>query len=270
MLCETLYEEPLEGSLNMAIDDVRLTYGEANPDAPLCLRFYRWSEPTLSLGYFQKLEDRKLHPPSEECAIVRRASGGGAILHDHELTYSLVAPAKHPLAREPKKMYDIMHEALVAALQGFDVTAWTNDTSCSAESKTPRKEKPFLCFQRFTCMDVFIADSTNSGPDDQSAIKNKANKKKICGSAQRQRGGAVLQHGSILLRKSAMAPELPGIVDLTGKDIGPSQLAEAMLDRLKALNGWELQPEVDGQKALVPAVQNAQSRYLAPAWLGRR
>ncbi len=61
------------------------------------LRFYQWNQPTLSLGYFQSYEDRGRHAASQECTVVRRQTGGGAILHDRELTYSLILPATHPL-----------------------------------------------------------------------------------------------------------------------------------------------------------------------------
>ena len=75
----------------MAVDEVLLDAAAVREQ--LSLRFYGWSEPTLSLGYFQRVADRKQHIASRECPLVRRLSGGGAILHDDELTYSFATPA---------------------------------------------------------------------------------------------------------------------------------------------------------------------------------
>ena len=80
------------------------------------LRFYQWSEPTLSLGYFQRYDDRHQHAASRKCAVVRRQSGGGAILHDRELTYSLTLPASHPLTRDATALYTAVHNAFIQAL----------------------------------------------------------------------------------------------------------------------------------------------------------
>src|SRR5690242_18095105 len=87
-----LIDSAVDGPRSMAIDEALLE--SAAGGGPLTLRFYQWSEPTLSLGYFQRYEDRSLHPASLDCPIVRRPTGGGAILHDKELTYSLALPGK--------------------------------------------------------------------------------------------------------------------------------------------------------------------------------
>src|SRR5688500_20216584 len=99
MTSRLLLDVPAPGAWNMAVDEALLE--SAALENRCTLRFYRWSEPTLSLGYFQRYEDRRQHAASLSCACVRRASGGGAILHDHELTYSLAVPPTHPLARSP-------------------------------------------------------------------------------------------------------------------------------------------------------------------------
>ena len=88
--CRLLFDTPAEGAWNMAVDE---TLGEIAAESGIAtLRFYGWSRPTLSLGYFQNYDERLSHSASMNCAIVRRASGGGAILHDRELTYSLALP----------------------------------------------------------------------------------------------------------------------------------------------------------------------------------
>lgn len=174
----------------MAVDEALLEAAEARP-APATLRFYQWAVPTLSLGYFQRHEDRRSHAPSLACPLVRRASGGGAILHDREWTYSLVLPAAHGFSRQPGRLYDGVHEALVAVL-----CAWGVQASVCAAPRTRSGAEPFLCFLRRVPGDVLVAGG------------------KVLGSAQRRRRAAVLQHGSLLLRASSAAPELPGLLDL--------------------------------------------------------
>ena len=91
-----LLDPPGDGAWNMAVDETLL---EAAAAEGLCsLRFYQWAEPTLSLGYFQAYADRNQHEASRQSAVVRRASGGGAIMHDFDVTYSLAVPERHPLA----------------------------------------------------------------------------------------------------------------------------------------------------------------------------
>src|SRR4051812_39572627 len=93
--CSLIIDAPADGAWNMALDEALLHAAES--DGTATLRFYGWREPTLSLGYFQKHVDRALHSASENCTLVRRTSGGGAILHDRELTYSIALPKSHRL-----------------------------------------------------------------------------------------------------------------------------------------------------------------------------
>src|SRR5262245_41637676 len=90
-----LVSEPESGVRNMAIDEALLNaVGEGQ--SPPTLRFYCWRSPTISLGYFQPLSDVELQPSAIRALdLVRRTTGGGAILHDLEVTYSLVLPIGH-------------------------------------------------------------------------------------------------------------------------------------------------------------------------------
>ncbi len=121
MRCRLLRDPPASGDWNMAVDEALLE--SAAGESQGALRFYAWRPATLSLGYFQQTRDRRRHAASRACDIVRRPSGGGAILHDDELTYCLVTPARHPLSRNAEALYQAMHRELVAALRQWSITA---------------------------------------------------------------------------------------------------------------------------------------------------
>ena len=177
----------------MALDEALLDTVAEDPSFAL-LRTYGWTEPTLSLGYFQPIAQAEADPRWHGVPVVRRPTGGGAIWHHHELTYALVVPAAHPLARPAAALYHAVHSALAALLRRHGV-----DTAPrGAAPPSPSAPRPFLCF----------ADR-----DPEDLVCQGA---KIVGSAQRRRSGAILQHGSMLLRHSSFTPEFPGVGDLVG------------------------------------------------------
>ncbi len=118
-----LIDPPLDGPANMARDEAILAcVGEGS--SPPTLRFYRWDPPTISLGYFQAISDYEaLADPAGSLAVVRRLTGGGAILHDRELTYSLTVPSAHPLIQSagPNGLYAHVHAAFAALLARYGV-----------------------------------------------------------------------------------------------------------------------------------------------------
>ena len=166
------------------------------------LRFYQWSEPTLSLGYFQRYADRLSHEPSRDCPAVRRSTGGGALVHHHELTYSLVLPPGDPLARDAVALTCLAHKALIDAIEEL-VGVSQQLTTCGDAIKSTSKAEPFLCFQRRSQGDVIVSNTQKSHRSD-----------KVCGSAQRRRRGAMLQHGGVILERSPQAPEISGLGEL--------------------------------------------------------
>lgn len=187
-LVHVILDEPQPGVRNMAVDEALLE--ESLKSGTIFLRLYRWSEATVSLGYFQRPDDQQLDPRLAHLPTVRRLSGGGAILHHHELTYSCCLPPKHPLARQPSQLYEQIHAAIIAALseQGIEIARRGRTASGPNE--------PFLCFLREAAPDLVVRGH------------------KVLGSAQRRRRGAVLQHGSLLLRASEHTPEILGLCDL--------------------------------------------------------
>jgi lipoyl(octanoyl) transferase len=177
------------GSWNMATDEYLLE--AALSDGLKAVRMYRWEEPTVSLGYFQDSDDEALSTTFQNLAAVRRLSGGGAILHHHELTYSFVIPADDPLTQIPTELYGRVHKAIIDVLRDFGA-----DCSMRGEDNA-KSDEPFLCFVRGDRHDIHC------------------NGHKVVGSAQRRRKGAVLQHGSIILERSTHAPQIPGLRDLS-------------------------------------------------------
>jgi len=190
--------QPLSGPRNMAVDEALLESVAAG--APATFRVYAWSEATISLGYFQR-ETPEIEPGGRfhGLAAVRRLSGGGAILHHREITYSCCVPGSHPLASDPTQLYDQIHRVICDTLAGFGATL-------IPRGEHEGDDKPFLCYARGDRRDLVF------------------NGFKIVGSAQRRRHRAVLQHGSILLRRSPFLPEFPGLLDLARIDLDEHRL----------------------------------------------
>ena len=202
MDCRLIIDEPSDGAWNMAVDEALLLSVGGAGQGSATLRFYRWRQPTLSLGYFQRHADRQSHHASRDCPLVRRSTGGGAILHDQELTYSFAIAVNSHVGVDLRDYYFAFHETLIATLQTFEVEA----ELCSPPPTSKEREEPFLCFQRRAEGDVLLQGY------------------KICGSAQRRHRGALLQHGSLLLNKSPAAPELPGANNLAQQAVTPEQI----------------------------------------------
>jgi lipoyl(octanoyl) transferase len=175
------------GVWNMAFDEFLLR--QALDQNQAAVRIYGWETATVSLGYFQK-DNREVDARLTELPIVRRLSGGGAILHHHEITYSIALPKSHGLTNNPGQLYRVAHDVIVDHLIAANVSAQYRG------EVEHRNDDPFLCFARQDPNDLVI------------------NNTKIVGSAQRRRRGAILQHGSILLKASSFVPELHGIEDI--------------------------------------------------------
>ncbi|QDU84409.1 Octanoyltransferase LipM [Planctomycetes bacterium Pla163] len=179
---------PLESrtpAQNLAVDDALLVRGG---DVPV-LRLYTWEPAALSLGYFQKLEDvPAAHMPGLE--VVRRFTGGGAIHHAHELTFSIAAPASDPLYRGPvADSYCRVHALLEGALAEFGVASALRCDQALASDRTGTG----MCFHGSTAQDLVW-----TGTDGE--------RRKGVGSAQRRSGGRVLHHGSIKLAPDPLEP----------------------------------------------------------------
>jgi len=165
----------LDAYTNMAIDEAIFAMRE-KLGLPATLRFYAWKPAAISIGYFQRIEDPSLKEyKRQKLTIVRRLTGGGAILHRSEITYSLACSThEFPLFRDIIKTQQLVHEAIILGLQNLGINA-------ELERKQTKKPDPYFCFVRPSKYDVVEEGE------------------KIVGSAQRRRSRAFFQHGSILM-----------------------------------------------------------------------
>lgn len=182
------------------------------------VRIYRWELPTVSLGYFQKNE---VHASLAHLPRVRRLTGGGAILHHREITYSCALPADHPLADQSEQLYETVHTAIIDCLASHGAPLQMRGTTVHAEGGF--HAEPFLCFGRQDARDLVVAE------------------RKVVGSAQRRRRGAMLQHGSIVLEQSPFSIDFPGIRDLFPDSRWPA--AEELMRELGSGLAAALYPE---------------------------
>ncbi|MCS6909885.1 MAG: lipoate--protein ligase family protein [Anaerolineales bacterium] len=175
-----LLTPPLDGPLNMAVDEALLD-AVAEGRSPPTLRLFAWTPPCLSLGYAQPLSDVDMERlRAHGWDLVRRPTGGRAILHTDELTYSVIAPMDEPrVLGGVIESYRRLSAGLLRGLQilGLHVRAYKKT---AAPNPSPSTSLP-VCFEV---------------PSDYEIT---ANGRKLLGSAQVRKRGAVLQHGSLPL-----------------------------------------------------------------------
>ncbi len=242
----------------MAADQALLASVSAG--GPAVLRFYRWHQPTLSLGYFQPVSQRSEHPDSQALPRVRRSTGGGAIVHDQELTYSLTLPIVDRARRSVQRVYDAVHRAIRAVLadEGIVLQRFADSAAARVRRDAMPTIEPFLCFQRRTDEDLILAGY------------------KVVGSAQRRSARAVLQHGSLLLRASAAAPQLPGINDLAARPVSWASLTERLPERLGQQLAAAGKPRIRWEASEWQAAERTSAgqieaeRFAEPSWNDRR
>jgi lipoate-protein ligase A len=164
---------------NMAIDEA-IFRGNQRSDSPPTLRFYSWSPPSISLGYFQKTSEEV---NVEACRsysvdIVRRPTGGKAVLHEHDVTYAVVAKENNPLfPADILGTYKVISGCIADALSELGI-----ETEMASDGRASHDELlKAACFSSPSRYELLVT------------------KRKICGSAQVRSRGVFLQHGSILL-----------------------------------------------------------------------
>jgi len=171
-------------AMNMAIDRAILQLA-ANGKSPPTLRLYTWNPPAVSLGYFQ----RKRGPNPEVCQrlgldLVRRPSGGRAVLHKGDLTYAVVAGVSDGIPYDANLAYRLISKGLLIGLRSLGVSAEVCEASNGAS-------QPAICFLRPAPGEIVYRG------------------KKFVGNAQAWAGETLLQHGSI-----AVEPQIDYLTEL--------------------------------------------------------
>jgi len=165
---------------NMAIDEAILLSADSGKSIPT-LRFYGWNPPAVSLGYFQDF-NREVN--IKKCRslgvdIVRRPTGGKAVLHENEITYAVISQKDNPLFPDNiLGTYKVISSCLVRALVSIGIDASIAESSHNQNGTNLLKS---LCFSEPSRFELLVDG------------------RKICGSAQVRTKNAFLQHGSLLL-----------------------------------------------------------------------
>ena len=215
----------LPGSLNMAIDRALLSSYESG-EAPPTLRFYRWAPPAVSLGYFQKSHGIDLAFCREQgIDVVCRPTGGRAVLHQNDLTYSVVAGTPDGIPFSLDAAYRLICDALLAGFRRLGFEAGRGD-------EATKSSQPDICFLRSA-----VGDLVYRG-------------RKFVGSAQTWSRQSLLQHGSIILesqvntwvsmvlldqcRKEKLLRELEtrttSMREILGRAVAHDEVREAIVD----------------------------------------
>ena len=174
---------PNIGAYNMAVDEELLARAQAGETTPM-LRLYSWDPPTVSIGRFQKIGTAV---DVEACRrrgidIVRRVTGGRAVLHNQELTYSIIARTDDPLfPTNVHGTYKIIAAGLLQGLRNLGIPAEMVSRSSRHAALVKKDTKDPACFSSPSWYEILVHG------------------RKIIGSAQRRLSGAFLQHGSILI-----------------------------------------------------------------------
>ncbi|MGN7468785.1 lipoate--protein ligase family protein [Brevibacillus sp. SAFN-007a] len=175
--------EAMSPAMNMAVDEAILQL-HSEGKVPPTVRFYTWDPATLSIGYFQKaIKEINLEEVKRRgLGFVRRATGGRAVLHDQELTYSVIVSEEHP--RMPSgvtEAYKIISLGLLHGFQNLGLAAEMVSLASEEEKEKYSSPGSSACFDSPSWYELVVEG------------------KKVAGSAQTRQKGVILQHGSILL-----------------------------------------------------------------------
>lgn len=222
-----IIDGPVPGALNMALDRAVLASCCAR-NAPPTLRLYRWQVPTVTVGRFQSIEQVDLGACSRRgFDVVRRPTGGRGVLHDDEVTYSIVAGTDDGVPRGVAASYRHLSAALAKAYRALGV-----DAELTARQRGTRGAG--ACYLHSTQADLSLGAA------------------KLSGSAQVWKDDTVLQHGSFVISRDVEAE-----ADVFRLDVASAHDLSRTTATLEGALGFRPTPE-----SIVEAVVEAFSSRL--------
>jgi lipoate-protein ligase A len=265
-----------DGASNMALDEAIMRAVTAGR-VPPTLRVYAWQPPCLSIGRFQALEQQVDVAACRRQGIdvVRRPSGGGAVLHDRELTYSLTAPENDPrVAGSVVESYRKISAGVVQGLARLGVAA---ELAEPAERRNPfsrrkRVSTSPVCFEAPSDYEVLVGG------------------RKLVGSAQVRQGGVLLQHGSLLLdvdvpklvavfrwpaglspesKAASLTGRITALRAVLGREVSFTEIATALRAGFEQALGVCLAPGQVTDEEWEVATHLRQTKYASPSWNAR-
>ncbi len=266
-------ETPRSGAANMAVDEA-IAEATAAGAVPSTLRFYRWHAPTVSLGRHQKLADvDEAQMAARGYELVRRTTGGRAILHTDELTYSVAGSVEEPrMAGGVMDAYLRFSNGLLSGLEALGLAAEKTDGRARAA-----RDLSAACFEI------------------PSAYEITAGGRKLMGSAQSRRQGYVLQHGSLPLwgditrlvdvltlshaakerLRQQLSEQAITLADALGVSPDSERLAfpyvaAAMAAGFASALNLDLEPGALSAGELRRSAELIRTRYADPAWTRQR
>jgi len=263
-----LHPAPARGAWNMAVDEALLESCGSGDSLPI-LRLYAWAPPCLSLGYAQPLSDvDRPRLTARGWDLVRRPTGGRAVLHTDELTYSVIAAPDEPrLSGILLDSYRRIAGTLVAALRTIGLPA---EIDGHAPARAGGTVNP-VCFEVPSTYEITVGG------------------KKLLGSAQSRRRDGILQHGSLPLtgdltrilqaltypdeemrtRAAARLLDRAGTVEsMLGRPASWEEAAQAVVESFREVLQLDLQLSAFTPRESARAAQLAETKYAHPERMG--
>ncbi|MDM5334479.1 biotin/lipoate A/B protein ligase family protein [Ureibacillus composti] len=266
---------PCRPSYNMALDEALLDF-HSNGEIPPVIRFYEWNPATLSIGYFQRAEkDINLQAiRDQQLGFVRRPTGGRAVFHDSELTYSIIVSEQYPdMPVTVTEAYRVLSEGLLEGFKNLGLNAYFSVPDTAEKKQDLKNPKSAVCFDAPSWYELVVEE------------------KKVAGSAQTRQKGVILQHGAILLDldedkllslfnfssdavRERMKKRLPdkavAINDLTDRHITIEECVKAFKAGFEKALEIELVPYelTEKQKQYVESLE--EKKYLTDEWNFRK
>lgn len=170
-------------AFNMALDEALLDWHSEGRTPPI-IRFYGWDPASLSIGYFQKIEKEVDMEAVKKHGLgfVRRPTGGRGVLHEHELTYSVIVSEEHPeMPQTVTEAYRVISEGVLRGFQKLGLEAYFAVPRTTEEREALKSPRSAVCFDAPSWYELVVEG------------------RKVAGSAQTRQKGVILQHGAILL-----------------------------------------------------------------------